>query len=159
MSPLPRVKMARLHAKRKGKSGSTRPFLKANPSWVPLEAKEIEEMIVTLHAEGLSMAAVGLRLRDSFGVPSVRLATGKGVADILRAKGVKSALPEDLSALMKRAVQLQGHVKAHPKDYSDKRGLQLIESKIRRLSAYYREQGVLPADWDYSLKLAELQVK
>ncbi|HYU07016.1 MAG TPA: 30S ribosomal protein S15, partial [Thermoplasmata archaeon] len=42
---------------------------------------------------------------------------------------------------------------------SNKRGLQLIESKIRRLSRYYKDRGVLPSDWDYSLKLAELQVK
>ena len=151
--------MARMHAKRKGKSGSTRPFLKVNPAWVPMDAKEIEETILQLHAEGMKTAAIGLRLRDAFGVPNVRLATGKRVADILKAKGAKAELPDDLTALMKRAVELQGHVKGHPKDYSNKRGLHLIESKIRRLSRYYREQGVLPADWDYSLKAAELQVR
>ncbi|MGQ0796307.1 MAG: 30S ribosomal protein S15 [Methanobacteriota archaeon] len=150
--------MARLHAKRKGKSGSTRPLLKANPAWVSMDAKEIEATVLQLHADGLTSAAIGLRLRDAYAVPSVRLATGKGIADILRAKGAKADLPEDLSALMKRAVELQGHLKEHPKDYSNKRGLQLIESKIRRLSHYYREEGVLPADWDYSLKQAELQV-
>ncbi|TLZ65188.1 MAG: 30S ribosomal protein S15, partial [Methanobacteriota archaeon] len=42
---------------------------------------------------------------------------------------------------------------------SNKRGLSLIESKIRRLSRYYREEGVLPADWDYSRTVAELQAK
>ena len=151
--------MARLHAKRKGKSGSTRPFLKAKPAWVPLEPKEIQEEILRLHGEGLATAEIGVRLRDAYGVPSVRLATGKSIMDILKAKGVKFALPEDLSALMKRAVDLQGHLKEHTKDLSNARGLQLIESKIRRLSAYYKRQGVLPADWDYSIKLAELQVK
>jgi small subunit ribosomal protein S15 len=159
MSPLLEIPMARLHAKRKGKSGSTRPFLQANPAWVPLDAKEIEETILRLHAEGLTTAAIGLRLRDAYGVPNVRLATGRGLADILKAKGVAFDLPEDLSALMKRAVDLQGHLKEHAKDRSNHRGLQLIESKIRRLTAYYRERGILPAEWDYSLKLAELQVK
>ncbi len=151
--------MARLHAKRKGKSGSTRPFLKANPAWVTTEAAEIEETIVRLHSEGLTTAAIGLRLRDAYGVPNVRLATGKRITDILRAKGAKFDLPEDLSSMMKRAVELQGHLKEHKKDLSNKRGLQLIESKIRRLSRYYKEEGILPADWDYSIKLAELQVK
>jgi len=151
--------MARLHAKRKGKSGSTRPFLRANPEWVAMEKGEIEETILRLHQEGLSTAAIGVRLRDAYGVPNVRLAAGQSITAILKAKGMKFALPEDLSSLIKRAAGLQSHFKEHAKDLSNKRGLQLIESRIRRLSKYYKEQGVLPSDWDYSIKLAELQVK
>jgi len=151
--------MARLHAKRKGKSGSTRPFLKTGPEWVPLEKAEIEETVLRLHQEGLSTAAIGIRLRDAYGVPSVRLATGKSMTQILKEKNVKFATPEDLASLIKRAASLQPHFQEHTKDLSNKRGLQLIESKIRRLSKYYKEEGILPADWDYSAKLAELQVK
>ena len=151
--------MARLHAHRKGKSGSTRPYLKANPEWVSMEKAEIEETIVRLHQEGLSTAAIGIRLRDAFGVPNVRLATGRTVNQILTSKGVKFALPEDLASLIRRATSLQAHLKDHSKDLSNRRGLQLIESRIRRLSRYYKERGVLPAQWEYSLKLAEPQVK
>ncbi len=151
--------MARLHAKRKGKSGSTRPLLKANPEWVPLEKAEIEETIVHLHQEGLSTAAIGVRLRDGYGVPSVRLATGKSLLEILKEKGTKIALPEDLAALIKRAGTVQTHLKEHRKDLSNKRGLQLIDAKIRRLSRYYKENGLLPTDWEFSLKLGELQAK
>ncbi len=151
--------MARLHAKRKGKSGSTRPFLSANPEWVTMEKADIEETIVRLHQEGLSAAGIGVRLRDAYGVPNVRLATGHSITQILSAKNVKPALPEDLASLIKRAASLQVHLQEHSKDLSNKRGLQLIESRIRRLSKYYTEEGVLPADWDYSAKLAELQVK
>lgn len=151
--------MARLHAKRKGKSGSTRPFLKTSPEWVPMEKVEIEETILRLHQEGLSTAAIGIRLRDAYGVPSVRLATGKSLTQILKEKNVKFATPEDLESLIKRAASLQSHFQEHKKDISNRRGLQLIESKIRRLSKYYKEEGVLPLDWDYSAKLAELQVK
>jgi small subunit ribosomal protein S15 len=151
--------MARIHAHRKGKSGSTRPFLKTNPEWVAMEKAEIEETIFRLHQEGLSAAGIGIRLRDGFGVPSVRLATGRSVLEILRSKGAKFSLPEDLVGLIRRAASLQTHLKEHAKDLSNKRGLQLIESKIRRLSRYYKDRGVIPAEWDYSLKLAELQVK
>ena len=80
--------MARLHAHRKGKSGSTRPFLKANPEWTGLEKAEVEDTIFRLHQEGLTAAAIGVRLRDGFGVPSVRLATGRSVQQILQSKGV-----------------------------------------------------------------------
>ena len=151
--------MARLHAKRKGKSGSTRPFLKTAPEWIPLEKAEVEETVLRLHQEGLSTAAIGIRLRDAYGVPSVRLATGKSMTQILREKNVKFATPEDLASLIRRAASLQPHFQEHKKDLSNKRGLQLIESKIRRLSKYYKKEGILPADWDYSAKLAELQVK
>jgi len=151
--------MARIHAKRKGQHGSTRPLLSKNPEWVPIEADEILEFVVKMHSEGYSAAAIGGRLRDLYGVPNVRLATGRSVGQILKAKGVTRDIPEDLRALMKRAVNLQVHVKGNPKDNSNHRGLQLIESKIRRLSRYYKNEGVLPADWDYSLKDAELQVK
>jgi small subunit ribosomal protein S15 len=151
--------MARLHARRKGKSGSTRPFLKTNPEWVALEKAEVEETIQRLHQEGLTTAAIGVRLRDAYGVPNVRLATGKSITQILKEKNIKLAMPEDLASLIKRAASLQPHFQEHKKDLSNQRGLQLIESKIRRLSKYYKEEGVLPADWDYSAKLAELQVK
>ncbi len=151
--------MARLHARRKGKSGSTRPFLKANPEWVAMEKAEIEETVLRLHQEGLSSAGIGIRLRDAFGVPNIRLATGKSVTQILKEKNVKFAMPEDLASLIKRAASLQSHFQEHNKDLSNQRGLQLIESKIRRLSKYYKEEGILPADWDYSAKPAELQVK
>ncbi len=151
--------MARLHAKRKGKSGSTRPFLRTNPEWVGMEKGEIEETIVRLHQEGFSTAAIGIRLRDAYGVPNVKLATGQSITAILKAKGTKFALPEDLSSLIKRAASLQSHFKEHRKDLSNKRGLQLIESRIRRLAKHYKQQGVLSPDWDYSIKLAELQAK
>ena len=151
--------MARLHAHRKGKSGSTRPFLKTNPEWAGMEKAEVEDTIFRLHQEGLSAAAIGVRLRDGFGVPSVRLATGRSLLEILRSKGAKFAVPEDLAGLIKRAASLQTHLKEHGSDLSNKRGLQLIEAKIRRLSRYYKEHGVLPADWDYSSRVSELQVK
>lgn len=151
--------MARLHAHRKGKSGSTRPFLKANPAWVTMERDDIEATIVRLHQEGLSAAAIGVRLRDGFGVPNIRLATGRSVTEILVSKGAKATIPDDLAGLIKRAANLQTHLKEHGKDLSNKRGLQLIESKIRRLSRYYKEQGILSETWDYSSKLAELQLK
>ena len=61
--------------------------------------------------------------------------------------------------LMRKAVELQTHLKANPRDLSNKRGLQLIESKIRRLAGYYQASGVLPPTWDYSVKVQELAAK
>jgi len=59
---------------------------------------------------------------------------------------------------MKRAVELEGHIKANPKDLHTQ-GQQLIESKIRRLVKYYKREGVIPQTWQYSLDTASLQVE
>lgn len=151
--------MARVYAKRKGKSGSHRPPVKENPAWVPIEKKEIENLILKLAGTGLTSAQIGQKLRDSYGVPDVRLATGKTITDIMKEKGVRIDIPEDVASLMKRAVQLQAHLKANPTDLANKRALALVESKIRRLSRYYKREGVMPQDWDYSIKLAEIVTK
>jgi len=109
--------------------------------------------------EGISMAKIGLILRDQHAVPNVRLVTGMSMKEICAEKGVKFELPEDLTALMRRAVKLSGHVKTNKKDMHNIRGMHLIESKIRRLVKYYKREGVLPEGWNYSLSTAALQVE
>ena len=151
--------MARMHTRRKGKSCSKRPMVSENPAWVPLSATEIEDLIAKLAKDGIVSAKIGLILRDQYGVPDVKLATGKTVTKIMAEKNVMPSLPEDLSNLMRRAISLNGHLKENRGDISNKRGLNMIEAKIRRLERYYKRNGVLPADWKYSLKNAELMLK
>lgn len=151
--------MARMHARRRGSSSSKRPTREKAPEWASLDKKEIEEIVVKLTREGKTAAFIGLLLRDQYGVPSVQLATGKSMLQILEANKVAPEIPEDLQNLMKRAVQLRSHLDGHPKDLHNARGLQLIESKIRRLAYYYKKEGKLPADWLYSLDTAKLLVE
>ena len=151
--------MARMHARRKGKSCSKRPLITENPAWVTLSATEIEDIIVKMAKDGNNSAKIGLVLRDQYGVPDVKLATGKTVTAIMKEKGVAPALPEDLANLMRRAIDLNVHLKENRGDISNRRGLMLIEAKIRRLERYYKANGVLSADWKYSLNTAELMLK
>jgi small subunit ribosomal protein S15 len=151
--------MARMHAKKRGKSSSTRLHRTENPKWVRQKPKEVEELVVKYSKEGLSSALIGLRLRDQHGIPNVHLATGKSITQILRDNNLQPSLPEDLANLMRKAVQLNAHLKSNPKDLHNKRGLQLVESKIRRILKYYKRTGVMPEDWKYSIETAELQVK
>ena len=161
--------MARMHTRRKGKSCSKRPMISENPAWVPLNATEIEDIIVKLAKDGVISAKIGLVLRDQYGVPNVlrdqygvpnvKLATGKTVTQIMNEKGVAPSLPEDLSNLMRRAISLNVHLKDNRGDVSNKRGLNMIEAKIRRLERYYKRNGILPRDWKYSLSNAELMLK
>ncbi|MDE1820555.1 MAG: 30S ribosomal protein S15 [Euryarchaeota archaeon] len=151
--------MSRLHSSHRGKASSRRPFPVALPSWVPLDKDEVEEEVLRLAKAGTTPSQIGLSLRDTYGVPSTRLLTGKRLTAFLEEKGTKPTLPEDLSALLKRVVHLQQHLEHHPKDLSNRRGLNLIESKIRRLSRYYRKRGRLPAEWRYSSETAALMVQ
>ncbi len=151
--------MSRIHSQRKGSSGSKRPLLSENPKWVPMSGDEVKDQVAKLAGEGTSMALIGLILRDQYAVPNVRLATGMSVKEILDEKGIKLELPSDLQALMKRAVALSGHVKKNPKDLHNARGLRLIESNIRRLTKYYKREGVIPESWSYALETAALEVE
>ena len=151
--------MARMHARRKGKSCANRPLITENPAWVTLSATEIEDIIVKMAKDGNNSAKIGLVLRDQYGVPDVKLATGKTITAIMKEKGVAPALPEDLANLMRRAIDLNVHLKENRGDISNRRGLMLIEAKIRRLERYYKANNVLPDDWKYSLNTAELMLK
>ncbi|MFH1752431.1 MAG: 30S ribosomal protein S15 [archaeon] len=151
--------MARLYSRKKGKSGSTQPLSTISPDWVEYSAKEIEELVVSLHNNGLSQAMIGTVLRDQYGVPNIKRITGKTVKEILKKHKLAGEIPEDLLNLIKTSVKLFNHMKENKKDMSAKRGYQLAVSKIRRLAKYYKSEKVLSKDWRYSSEKAALLVK
>lgn len=130
-----------------------------NPEWVPVPPEEIVQLVVKFAKEGMPTAKIGMKLRDQYAVPDVKLATGKTILGILVENGLSPKLPEDLVALMHRAIDLNIHVVANKKDMANIRGLHLIEAKIRRLVKYYKREGGLPMEWTYSLKNAELLIE
>ncbi|MEC8997272.1 MAG: 30S ribosomal protein S15 [Candidatus Thermoplasmatota archaeon] len=149
--------MARIHARHRGRSGSSPQTRKESPKWSP-KPKEVEKDVLKLASEGLSTSQIGITLRDTHGVPSVKLATGKSILMILQENKVSPSLPEDLTNLMRKAVRLGEHLKVNNKDNHNTRALHLTESKILRLVKYYRSNGVIPDDWKYSLADAKLLV-
>lgn len=151
--------MARMHTRRKGKSKSTRPPRTKSPEWFTRTADEVEALVVKLAKAGEPPSMIGTIMRDQYGVPLVKLATDKSVTQILKERELLPSLPEDLIDLLQSAVNLRRHLEEHPKDLHSKRGLQLIESKIHRLSKYYRKKGILPSDWKYSRDKAVLMVR
>jgi len=150
--------MARMHARRKGKSSSTRPLREKSPSWTSVSAKEVEGLIKTMASEGMQSSVIGMKLRDQYGVPDVTLLTGKSVSQIMKEQGIENKIPEDLANLMKKAVILSQHLEQNPKDLHNKRAMELTEAKIMRLLKYYKGNNVLPKDWKYSIKTAKLYV-
>ena len=149
--------MARMHARRKGRSGSSPQTREKNPKWSP-KPKEVEKMVVELSSEGNTTSQIGMVLRDMHGVPSVKLATGKSISKILEEKDMAPQLPENLTNLMRKAVKLGEHLKINNKDVHNTRALRLTEAKILRLVKYYRSTNVISEDWKYSLADAKLLV-
>jgi small subunit ribosomal protein S15 len=151
--------MARMHRRTRGKSSSTRPHLEKPPAWAGTKPKEVEKLVNKLHGEGLQSAQIGIRLRDQYGIPSVKLLTGKPITQILREGGAEMELPEDLSNLLDRALRLTAHLAEHRRDIHNRRSLELVEAKVRRLARYYKREGVLPEEWEYRRRATELQIR
>ena len=145
--------MARMHTRRRGRSGSDRPTATEPPEWSDVDPNDIETRIVELAEEGNSPAIIGTRLRDEgvngIPVPDVKLATGKKITEILEENDVAPEIPPDLENLLEQAIRLHDHLDEHGTDFQNKRALQNTESKIRRLVNYYRGDA-LPADFRYN---------
>ncbi len=151
--------MSRVHSGHKGRAGSHRPYPLTKPEWVSTPTEEAVEQAVQLAKGGRPAAQIGQVLRDSYGFPSSRAVTGKRLGVLLSEKGLRPEIPDDLQALLKRVVHLQQHLKTHPKDLANRRGLSLMESRIRRLARYYRQRRRIPESWRYSAASAALQVE
>lgn len=116
-------------------------------------------MILKFNKEGKSTSEIGIILRDQYGIPSVKEVTGERITQILKRNDQAGKYPEDLMNLIKRAVNIRDHLAENPKDLHSKRGLTIIESRIRRLASYYVNEGALPEGWRYNPKEAALLVK
>jgi len=150
--------MARMHSRKKGVSGSNKPAKKTIPSWLKYKSKEVELLIVKYAKEGKKPSQIGIYLRDEYGIPDVTLITKKSITDILKEKKLLGDIPEDLLALIRKAVIVKKHLGENHKDMPAKRGLQLTESKIRRLVKYYKKANKLPADWKYDPEKIKLYI-
>ena len=148
-----------MHSRKKGKSGSTKPVKKTVPSWVKLKPKEVEKLIAKYYKEGKKPSQIGMIMRDEYGLPDIKTLTGKSVTETLKEADLHPELPEDLMALIKKAVMVKDHLEENHKDMTAKRGLELTESKIRRLAKYYKGTGRLSHDWKYDSKKIKLYLE
>lgn len=147
-----------MHSRKKGKSGSRKPKEKI-VKWVDYKPKEVEDLVTKYAKQGMQSAQIGIMLRDQYGIPSVKAVTKKPLTRILKDNEAYSKLPEDLFNLLKRVVELRVHMEKNKRDYQSYRGLELTESKIRRLVRYYIKRGVLPKDWKYDPEQAKLLIR
>ena len=92
--------MARIHSRKRGKSGSVRPVKRGKPTWLEHSPKVVEQLVLKLAKTELSPSMVGLILRDSYGIPDVKAITGKKILQILKEHNLNPKLPENLISLI-----------------------------------------------------------
>jgi len=151
--------MARMHSRKKGKSGSTRPEVRKKQPWVKYNAKEIEDLVEKLGKSEMTASKIGIELRDSYGIPDVKAITKKKISQILKEKKLGTKLPEDLINLIKKHISITNHREKNKQDMTAKRGFQLTESKINRLVKYYKKNNKLPTDWKFDRSKSKLLVE
>jgi len=148
--------MARIHSHRHGKSHQTRPTGRNAPAWLATKPAEAKAAILKLAKEGMSPSKIGLVLRDDYGVPLAKPLLDKSIGQVLVEGKLAPKVPQDLQDLIVRAARVKKHLEAHKGDRKNVHSLELVEAKIYRLSKYYRDRGVLPADFKYTAVVAQL---
>lgn len=127
-----------------------------NDDWIESDPDDVEELVLELKEEGNSVSEIGMILRDQYAIPNVKEITGKKIQKILEENNAEPNIPEDLRNLIKKAQDLREHLAENPNDNSCKRGLQITESKIRKLADYYKEEEKIKENWKYRPEEAEL---
>ena len=124
--------------------------------WVKLTPEQIGKLVVEMNKEGLNASQIGIKLRDEHAISSIKSVTGKNMKQFMEENGINQEIPEDLEALVKRALSLQNHLKSNKGDRKNVRSLELLEAKVHRLSKYYKKKNVIPKNWKYKSVIAQL---
>ena len=138
-----------MYSKKRGRAGSKKPLQKDKQSWVRYKAKEVELLIGKIAKDGKPASKIGVMLRDTYGIPSVKLIVKKRILQIMSEKNVAPTVPEDLMALIRKNISVKKHLDSNKQDQTAVHGLELTESHIRRLVKYYKRTKKLPSDWKY----------
>lgn len=124
--------------------------------WVKLTPEQIGKLVVEMNKEGLNASQIGIKLRDEHAISSIKSVTGKNMKQFMEENGINQEIPEDLEALVKRALSLQNHLKSNKGDRKNVRSLELLEAKVHRLSKYYKKKNIIPKNWKYKSVIAQL---
>lgn len=130
-------------------SASALPFRRTPPTWLKHTSRDIVKSIVEMAKKGLPPSMIGIQLRDSMGIAQVKNITGRKILRLLKHNGQAPDIPEDMYALIKRAVNMRKHLDKNRRDIDTKYRLIMVESRIHRLARYYKRVKQLPSTWKY----------
>ena len=138
-----------MKGKGKGIASSALPYKRRAPKWISIAPSSVSELILKLAKKGLTPSQIGTLLRDQHGIPQVRFLNGKKILRILKKGGAAPEIPEDLYYMIKKALSIRKHMEKNRKDKDSKYRLILLESRIHRLTRYYRRTKQVAPLWRY----------
>ncbi len=151
--------MARMYSRKKGISGSTKPPMKIIPKWMKKSAKDVENLVLEYARIKKTSSQIGTILRDQHGVPDARILMKKRITEVMQKNNLYPEMPEDLMSLFKKAVFLHEHLNINKKDKKAIKGLEHLESKIRRLVKYYSREGKIDKGFKYNPEKIKLIIQ
>merc|ERR1712160_205924 len=92
----------RLHSKGKGIARRSLPYKRTAPSWVKQSAGECVKEICAMAKKGFTPSQIGVVLRDSHGIPQVKMVAGNKIVRILRSQGLAHPSLRTCTALSRR---------------------------------------------------------
>ncbi|MFH0831914.1 MAG: 30S ribosomal protein S15 [archaeon] len=108
------------------------------PLWLKRSAEEVESLVLKFAKQDISSEKIGLILRDTYGIPTTKIISGK-ITKILARHNVEQVSPE-LDNLKKSAEKLKLHIEKNKQDKVAKRGLQMTQAKLIKLDKYYKRK-------------------
>lgn len=108
---------------------------KEKPLWLKTDYAEIEALTIKLAKQGLSSEKIGIILRDSYGIPKVKIFSSK-ISRIIKKAGITQE-PQDLSNLKRKVDKLKKHAEINRQDKVAKRSFQITQEKINKLLKRY----------------------
>ena len=97
------------------------------------EKEKIEKIVLELSSQGLTSEKIGLVLRDTYGIPKVKL-YGKKISRILKENKLEPK--SDVFNLQARVDKLEKQIEKNKHDYKTKRILSIKKAKLRKLNIY-----------------------
>lgn len=113
---------------------------KEKPLWLKTDCAEVEALTVKLAKQGLSAEKIGTMLRDSYGIPKVKIFSLK-ISRIIKKANITQE-PQDLSNLKRKGDKLKKHRETNKQDKVAKRSFQITQEKINKLLKVYND-GIL----------------
>src|SRR4030042_1930259 len=110
---------------------------KETPVWLKFSEKDTEAIVVKLAKQGLTSEKIGLELRDTYGIPTTKIA-GKKVSQILK----ENNLYNDATAvnLEKKQHRISTHSKKNKQDKRAKLALSTISARISKYKKYKKRK-------------------
>ena len=91
------------------------------PEWVKMKPSEVEQIVIDLAKKGESPEKIGLILRDTHGIPKVKL-VGKKISKIL--EEAKISISGNGERTQKKIDNIERHILKNKHDYTALRSLQ-----------------------------------